>query len=292
MTQSSNIQYRFFLTTLLVLFSLGTWAHIKNEGSQFPDIEFSDSQFEIVLLVGAGIIPETPVFEPDLPLSRTELAAWAVLAEGLAEGGETPDLKALSATALKEGLLDSLQGDATYSDINTILFHGQLSPESPDTVPTKGEAASFIAANLTTGVGGETLLDRRGMGVGPTGEVSAVESRMNADGGSSYYITMAGQTNPLYSHGRVANGPTDLIQWKGRMVRRSFLKELGDLTLWIYLEAEPLELVSSSTITASTALDNSMESGAVTATNHSLLYGLIAAVLVLGGILFFRSKRS
>ena len=76
------------------------------------------------------------------------------------------------------------------------------------------------------------------------------------------------------------------------MVRRSFLKELGDLTLWIYLEAEPLELVSSSTITASAALDNSMESGSVTATNHNLLYGLIAVVLVLGGILFFRSKRS
>ena len=31
-------------------------AHIKNEASQFPDIEFSESRFDIVVLVGAGII--------------------------------------------------------------------------------------------------------------------------------------------------------------------------------------------------------------------------------------------
>ena len=69
-----------FSTAVLILFSINISAHIKNEGSQFPDIEFSDSQFEIVLLVGAGILPETPVFEPDLALTRTDLAAWAALA--------------------------------------------------------------------------------------------------------------------------------------------------------------------------------------------------------------------
>jgi hypothetical protein len=283
---------RFILMALLIgMFSAGLRAHIKNEGSQFPDIEFSDSKFEIVLLVGAGIIPETPVFEPDLPLSRTDLAAWAALAGGLAEGGETPDIKKLSDAALKQGLMDSLEGDATYTDINNVLFQGQLNPETPGEIPSKGEAASFIAANLTANTGGGTLLDKRGMRAGPTGEVTAVESRMNPDGGSSYYVTVAGVTHPLYSHGRVANGPTDLIQWKGRTVRRSFLKELGDLTLWIYLEAEPVQAAASSAA-ASTALNNAREPGPDIATNHNLLYGLVAAVLILGVILFFRSKRS
>ena len=58
-------------------------AHIKNEASQFPDIEFSGSRFDIVVLVGVGIIPETPVFEPDLPMSKRELAVWAALAAAI-----------------------------------------------------------------------------------------------------------------------------------------------------------------------------------------------------------------
>jgi len=80
-------------------------AHIKNEASQFPDIEFSDARFDIVLLVGAGIIPETPVFEPDTPFSRGDLASWAALAENLGAGGETPDTEKLAAAALERGLI-------------------------------------------------------------------------------------------------------------------------------------------------------------------------------------------
>jgi hypothetical protein len=287
-----NKKFLLFVATLLTLISISVRAHIKNESSQFPDIEFSDSQFEIVLLVGAGILPETPVFEPDLSLSRVELAAWATLAAGLAEGGETPDIRSLSNTALKQGLIDSLDGDATYIDINNLLFQGQLIPEMPEAVPTKGEAAQFIAMNLTIGVDGKTLLDKKGMRVGPVGEVTAIESRMNPDGGSSYYITVAGETYPLYSHGRVANGPTDLIQWKNRIIKRSFLKDLGDFTLWVYLEAEPIQSVVTSVNAASNTMNNTAESDVEIATNHNLLYGLTAAVLLLGFILFFKSKRS
>jgi len=283
---------RDIIPIIILLFSCSTVAHIKNESSQFPDIEFSDSKFEIVLLVGAGIIPETPVFEPDLELSKSELAAWAVLASGLAEGGETPDMKKLSELALSEELLEDIEGSATYQDINNILFNGQLTPENTDAVPSKEDAANFIANNLTSDINGETLLDRRGMRVGPTGEISEVESRLNPDGGSSYYITVANETFPLYTHGRVANGPTDLIQWSGRIVRRSFLKQLGDFALWIYLEAEPVQAVTATGATASAVLENSNGSQAQVASNHTLLYSLIAAVLVLGVILFFRSKRS
>ena len=279
-------------TVVLILFSINLSAHIKNEGSQFPDIEFSDSKFEIVLLVGAGILPETPVFEPDLALTRTELAAWAALAVGLAEGGETPDLRKLSEAALEAGLLDSLDGEATFDDINNILFQGQLTPETPTAVPSKGQAASYIAANFTTGVKGETLLDHKGMRVGPVGEVTEVESRMNPDGGSSYYISVAGVTYPLYSHGRVANGPTDLIQWKGRTVRKTFLRDLGDLTLWIYLEAEPIQASTTANLTANAASSNPGNQEVEVSTNNNLLYGLVIAVLVMGVLLFFKSKRS
>ena len=42
--------------TVCCLISGNVLAHIKNEASQFPDIEFSESRFDIVVLVGAGII--------------------------------------------------------------------------------------------------------------------------------------------------------------------------------------------------------------------------------------------
>ncbi|NNE37013.1 MAG: hypothetical protein HKN08_01810, partial [Gammaproteobacteria bacterium] len=281
MGSSNKIYFKKYIAVLFLILTSNTIAHIKNESSQFPDIEFSDSKFEIVLLVGAGVIPETPVFEPDLVLSKMDLAAWAALASGLAEGGETPDMKKLSDAAVNEGIIESIDGNATFQDINNLLFNGLLSPQQPESIPSKGEAASFIANNLTTDINGETLLDRRGMRVGPVGEISEVESRQNPDGGSSYYITIAGETYPLYTHGRVANGPTDLIQWKGRSVRRSFLKQLGDFTLWIYLEAEPVQAGSASGRVASAVSDESTSTQNQIATNHTLLYSLVAGVLVL-----------
>ena len=219
-------------------------AHTTNEASQFPDIEFSESRFDIVVLVGAGIIPETPVFEPDLPMSRKELAVWAALYNNLGPGGETPDTDALAKSALAAGLVESFDGLATYADINSLFFDGLLTPASPEATPTKGEAASYIASMLSLPPG-ESLLAKRGLQVGPVGEVVSVESRTNPDGGSSYYITIGGLTLPMYAHGRVANGPTDLLLWQDRSVRRSFIRKQGDFKLWEYFEAS--DLTSDST---------------------------------------------
>ena len=97
-------------------------AHIKNEASQFPDIEYSDARFDIVLLVGAGIIPATPVFEPAAPFSRSDLATWSALAEDLGAAGEPPDTDALATAALEQGLLASIDGQAPYADLNTVFF--------------------------------------------------------------------------------------------------------------------------------------------------------------------------
>ena len=260
------------------------FAHIKNEATQFPDIEFSEARFDIVVLVGAGIIPETPVFEPDEPLSRFDLATWAALADDLGEGGETPDVDALAAIALEHGLVESLDGDAVYQEINDLFFQGRLSVEEPGAVPTKGEAARFIASQLTT-VAAEALLARRATQIGPTGEVARAETQANADGGNTYFITIGDTTLPMYAHGRVANGPIDLAQWEGRVVRRSFVRRLGDFTVWTYLEAEPE--TARDAATASAAEDLSPGVGA----DRDALYGLIAAALVLGLVLFFRRKR-
>jgi hypothetical protein len=266
------------------------WSHIKNEGSQFPDIEFSEARFDIVVLVGAGIIPETPVFEPDKPLTRIELATWAALSNNLAEGGETPDTDALARAALEQGLISALEGQATYAEINDLFFAGQLQlePAQAEAVPSKAEAAGFIASRFNT-TEGTSLLEKRGLQPGPTGSVQQVESRSNPDGGSSYFITVGTTTLPMYAHGRVANGPTDLIQWQGRVIRKSFIRKQADVSLWMYLEAEPVQIAAMGPQEATGTADQDLQDAIQT--DHTLLYGLIAGVVVLGVLLFFRRKR-
>lgn len=279
-----KIPWFVFALTLCVA-SADAVAHIKNEASQFPDIEFSESRFDIVVLVGAGIIPETPVFEPDKPLSTKELATWAALSANLGAGGETPDTEALAKAALSAGLVDSLEGTAVYEDLNRLFFDGRLTFEDAQGTPTKAQAASFIAAQLDAEAG-LALLSKRGLRRGGTGEVNSVESRAG-DHGSAYFIDIGGTTLEMHSHGRVANGPTDLLQWEGRIVARSFLRGEGEASMWAYLEAEPIveELIEETVIVdAPVAMEPPPE-------QRNLLYVLIAAVVVLAVALFVTKRR-
>ena len=273
-----------FTTVVASLIVNSAVAHIKNEASQFPDIEYSDARFDIVLLVGAGIIPEVPVFEPDAPFRRVDLATWGALAADLGSGGETPDTDALATAALEQGLITSIDGHATYEEINRVFFRGQLTPDRPEATPTKGEAASYIATQLTTAAG-DALLARRGVRAGPAGYAASVELKRNPDGGNTYIFTVGDTTLPMYAHGRVANGPTDLAQWDGRMVRRSFIREQEDLAVWIYLEAEPI----AAPVLGGDSTGRVDPSGSET--NRNLFYGLVAAASGLGLVLFFRRRR-
>ena len=51
------------------------------------------------------------------------------------------------------------------------------------------------------------------------------------------YLTIGEESYAVYSHGKLANGPVDLKQWKGKMVRRSVVRNLGQFQLWVFLEA-------------------------------------------------------
>jgi len=213
-------------------------AHILTETSQFPDIKTSDARFDIVVLVGAGIVPETPEFGPDKNLSRTDLAAWGAHAASLlGKTSDKPDVNALARAALEQGLVKSLDGDATYADINALFFNDKDTPTQADAVPTRAQAASYLAKGLVKPVPG-SLLEKSGLQAGPTGEVTKVESRTNPDGGSSSYVTIGETTLPVYTHAKVGNGPSDITKWKGLTARRSFVRKLGDITVWLYLEAE------------------------------------------------------
>ncbi len=271
---------------LLLLLPAPAPAHIKNEATQFPDIEFSEARFDIVVLVGAGIIPETPVFEPDKPLTMRELATWVALANGLARGGETPDVDVLANAAIEAGAVDRLTGNASYADINALLFSGGLDLSQAAETPTKAEAASLIAAQLDTDAGAD-LLQKRGLRPGATGDVVAVGTQ-EGHHGSAYVVTVGSTTLPMDEHGRVANGPTDLLQWEGRRVRRSFVRGSDDHARWIYLEAEPRQPAQPVAETSPEVFEPVPEPPP---RQRSTLYWLLAAVAVLAVLLFFRRRR-
>lgn len=287
------------LLSLVGMFAVTTVsAHIKNEASQFPDIEFSDARFDIVMLVGAGIVPQTPVFEPDKPLSMMELATWTALARGMGPGGETPDTKRLAEAVIDAGLATSLEGNATYANINTSLFDDRLVVVAPDTVPTKAEAASFIAGFIGTPEG-EALLAPRGLSMGQVGEVVSVDT---LEGRRGYVVAIGAVKMPMDGHGRVANGPTDLFQWEGLYVVRSFVKGSGENAAWTYIEAgaapatEPPAAKSDSAdvddapLPSMSDLPKAVIDDGKKPGNNLLTY-LVIAVGLLGALLFFQGRR-
>ena len=265
--------------------------HIKNEATQFPDIEFSDARFDIVVLVGAGIIPETPVFEPDKALSNEELASWVALAQGLGRGGENPDTAALAAAALERGIVNSLAGDASVADLNRLFFDGNLGIEAGERTPTKAEAASFIATALGSEVG-KALLERRNLAAGVSGDVTEVALEQGHHG-NVYVLTIGGIKLQMDEHGRVANGPTDLLQWEGRSVRRSFIRGSGDHAQWMYLEAEPRRAAPADAAPAATGTATPVATAVEEPpADRGVFYWLVAVVVILGAVLFFQRRRS
>lgn len=268
----------------------GASAHVKNEETQFPDIEASDARYDIVLLVAAGIVPQTPVFEPDQPLTRRDLASWVALAEGLGKGGETPDTDTLAQAALKAGAIESIEGTATFEELSEVFFDGQVTVDGKDGTPAKAEAARFVALHLTAPVNGTTLLTRLKLQEGPTGTVDRVETAKTADGHSIYIFTIGRTTAPAYAHIRVANGPTDLLVWEGRTARRSFLRQIEGEGVLVYLEAEPRDRSAA----AADVEGRENRAGAADARSFGaggMFYVLVAAVAVLGVLLFARRKR-
>lgn len=286
---------------LVLVANTRAWAHIKNEESQFPDIEGSPYAADIVMLVGLDLIPQTPVFEPDRPLTFENLAVWAALAHNLGEGGENPDTVQLAQAALVQGLVPSLDGEATYADLNKAIFDGVLSlPEEQLTaVPTRAEAAGFIAQHVTADLGdrGGTLLSRLEAELGPTGTVTKVEVKTEGDQSVTFF-TIGDTTLPVDPHGRVAFGPTDLIQWEGRYVVRSLVvRHEGEQVLSFAEAGEPPQQHhdrnDEPTLPGTSDPQTDEPSGTPAepaAGPNWLLYGLIAVLIILALVVFGRRR--
>jgi hypothetical protein len=166
------------------------------------------------------------------------------------------------------------------------------------------------------------LLEKRGLQIGPTGKISRVEVRGHDDeegdahgghehgakdpahgaassgGGShddsAHYITIGGQSIPMHAHGRVANGPTDLLQWEGRTIRLSFIGTQDGTPVITYLEAEPQPQAAAAELPAPQAVPTAaLEQAAAEGPTRPRTYliGLVVVAAALGLLLFFRRRR-
>ena len=200
---------------------------------------------------------------------------------------------ALAAAALERGIVNSLAGDASVADLNRLFFDGNLGIEAGERTPTKAEAASFIATALGSEVG-KALLERRNLAAGVSGDVTEVALEQGHHG-NVYVLTIGGIKLQMDEHGRVANGPTDLLQWEGRSVRRSFIRGSGDHAQWMYLEAEPRRAAPADAAPAATGtVTSELVAAAVEepAADRSVFYWLVAVAVILGAVLFIQRRRS
>ncbi len=184
-------------------------------------------------LHGLGVIAAdhgTPLFKPQEKLTRADLAYW--IGSFLHLMGDDRHVKPedLAKEAVKQGYVSSLQGNATYKDVNHAYFEGQLKVEQPDGELTREEFALFVAKNRTQNVNGKTLYDIAEYEPGPAGIVEAVsvQEAKGAEGstGKIYSLKVNGNRFVLSAHPNVLHGAVDPFTWEGKRITESWLMKV------------------------------------------------------------------
>jgi len=237
MNRAYSVKWRYVVIVALafVLAGLGApaaSAHIVHPGNAFSDIGLSAHKDEIVYASRLGLIAgeeSGDVFRPGEPLRRADLAHWAAAFYGLAEAD---DAAAAGQAALTGGLVDTLEGNATYGDINRAVFRGQLTLEDgaypADREATREQYAAFVVAFASTQVEGKRLEAHAGLAAGPAGIVRADS---DPDAAFGYKLTIDGRTWTLSPHPRIVHAPGDPELWDGLQLAASWISsgEEGDV---------------------------------------------------------------
>ncbi|WLD94523.1 hypothetical protein [Alkalihalobacillus sp. AL-G] len=222
------------LFLLLFTFALGSSvsAHVTNEKTLYDDIQFSKAKEEIVYLRGLDVIPYehgVKLYKPNEKLTNKDLAFWASSFKGAA--AEDAKREDIEKTALKNGIVDSLDGNATYADVNQAYFNGHAAVSNPDRTLTREEFALFMGEFFNTKVNGKTLFDMSHAEQGPNGNIEKVKMEKEGRGEDVtkvFHFTIDGQEYKVSPHPKMLYGPTDLSQWEGKKVKDSWLMGHGD----------------------------------------------------------------
>ena len=214
----------FALVAACMLLTTTSYAHVMNVQNTFEDIALTEAADEIVMLSSLGIVSivdHHALYRPQDVLTKEELAVWVAKYNGF-EGTK----EVLADVALQQKLVTELQGDATYNDVNAAFFHNDLALQNGDETLTREQFALFMFEHLQSEVNGQTLLQKAGYSVGPTGIVEKVEriQKTNAAGEEKnvYMLTISGQRYELGQHPRAFAQTTDPQVWEGEHIAESW----------------------------------------------------------------------
>ncbi|MDQ0273722.1 hypothetical protein [Cytobacillus purgationiresistens] len=222
-----------FLLLLLIATS-NVDAHITNEKSLYEDISISEAKEEIMYLRAMNVITAEDgvnLYRPTEMLTREVLATWALnfnshnnVSQHSSDHTTSPE------EAIEYGLMDTLEGNATFNDINKAFFNETLSISSNKEI-TREEFALFMGEHWSDKVDEKDLFDRSGLSSGPKGLIEDVLRSDNKDELSK--VLMNGEEYHLSLHPKIVNGPTDEELFIGLTVTDSYTRvnENGTIVL-------------------------------------------------------------
>lgn len=219
---------------LFVLLTVNVMAHVTNEKTIYDDIDFSQAKEEIVYLRGINAVPHevgANIFRPNELLKRSDLAFWAGTFAGLGNDDSTPE--DIQNAAVSEGLIDSLDGNATYGDVNQAYFAGNAPVEDASQELSREQFALYMGQFFRTPVNGETLFDRVGYAAGPSGLVDSVKTESVTEGDSTYDVfslSIDGVDYQVSHHPKLLFAPTDLALLQGKTIEESWIAD-GELNI-------------------------------------------------------------
>ncbi|GAA3348583.1 hypothetical protein [Lysinibacillus fusiformis] len=215
-------KYLLLLLMSTLFMAPAAYAHTMDKSTLFTDVPETTSTIkDIMVLHSIGLLGyngKDMALNPTDNLSRKDFASWVGGFFGL-EGATVDEL---AQAAQKEEYISSLEGDLTYKEINTALFHHKLEVENPDATMTKEEYITFLTEHLDVDMGGHTLLQMGGFAEGPTGTIEDVVT------GDETGIIINGKTYMLSGHPRIFAESTDAKSWVGQQLERSIFTTAGD----------------------------------------------------------------
>jgi len=203
-----------------IAFATTSYAHITNENTIYEDVEYSQAKEQLVALRSINAIgyeSGANVFEPQKKLTKLDLAfhVSTFYALGGDEEENTLSKEQTAKLAVDKGYVNSLEGNATYQDVNKAYFDGKIALKEEKKELTKEEFVFFLTYDIND------LLTKAKVTEGPVGKVDSVKVK----GEEEITFTIDGKDYPFYGHGKVINGPVDLKKWEGKKIGESYLKD-------------------------------------------------------------------
>lgn len=206
-----------FLGLCFLIAAQSVSAHTMTEKNIYEDVEpTAENAQKILLLNSLGLLGyngQDMKLAQEKNLSRMEFAAWVAGFYQL----EGEDFEQQANASLQEEYVSSLEGDITYKELNTALFHKALNLDEPDATMTKAQYIDFIFAHLNDDMGGHTLPQMGGFVTGPTGVIEEVKIE-----DKTTILVIAGHEYPLSGHPRISATSDKAEDWIGSTVELSY----------------------------------------------------------------------